>query len=273
MSHIEDLVYDVGMHNGDDTAYYLWKGCRVVAIEANPALIAPAEKRFAREIGSGRLRILNVGIADQAGDADLFVASRHEFMGSFDRGSAGRLGGEMQTVRVRCLPFRDVLASHGVPGYLKIDIEGSDRLCIEALVPPDLPPYLSIEMSHDTGDHDIRRLQALGYARFKCVRQNDLRVIGPDNIGRQFELRRLRARGGVAGLAARARRRLARFTDGPRDGAWVFTRSSSGAFDGDLAGRWLSVEEMLAMWTALHDIDIELASGGLGEWFDIHAAL
>jgi hypothetical protein len=29
------LVYDVGMFNGDDTAYYLKKGFRVVGIEAN----------------------------------------------------------------------------------------------------------------------------------------------------------------------------------------------------------------------------------------------
>ena len=34
------LIYDVGMHNGDDTAYYLRRGFRVVAIEPNPALVA-----------------------------------------------------------------------------------------------------------------------------------------------------------------------------------------------------------------------------------------
>lgn len=32
-----DLVYDVGMHNGDDTAFYVSQGYRVVAIEADPA--------------------------------------------------------------------------------------------------------------------------------------------------------------------------------------------------------------------------------------------
>jgi hypothetical protein len=31
------LIYDVGMNNGDDTAYYLRRGFRVVAIEPNPA--------------------------------------------------------------------------------------------------------------------------------------------------------------------------------------------------------------------------------------------
>ncbi len=29
---IPDLIYDVGMHDGEDTAYYLARGYRVVAI-------------------------------------------------------------------------------------------------------------------------------------------------------------------------------------------------------------------------------------------------
>jgi putative ABC transport system substrate-binding protein len=49
------LIYDVGMNNGDDTAYYLRRGFRVLAIEANPDLewlellkeIAPQLKRVA----------------------------------------------------------------------------------------------------------------------------------------------------------------------------------------------------------------------------------
>jgi hypothetical protein len=65
---IDDLIYDVGMNNGDDTAYYLSLGFRVVSIEANPELIEQAELRFAREIDSGRRTILNIGVADQEGE-------------------------------------------------------------------------------------------------------------------------------------------------------------------------------------------------------------
>ncbi len=36
---VNDLVYDIGMNNGDDTAYYLSLGFRTVAIEANPELV------------------------------------------------------------------------------------------------------------------------------------------------------------------------------------------------------------------------------------------
>jgi 16S rRNA A1518/A1519 N6-dimethyltransferase RsmA/KsgA/DIM1 with predicted DNA glycosylase/AP lyase activity len=32
----KDLIYDVGMHHGEDTEFYLRKGFRVVAFEADP---------------------------------------------------------------------------------------------------------------------------------------------------------------------------------------------------------------------------------------------
>jgi len=55
------------MNNGDDTAYYLSLSFRTVAIEANPQLVEQAKLRFAREIASGRLHILNIGITDREG--------------------------------------------------------------------------------------------------------------------------------------------------------------------------------------------------------------
>ena len=54
----DDLIIDVGMHDGTDTAYYLAKGFRVVAVEANPALVRAAQDRFSVEIDEGRLAII-----------------------------------------------------------------------------------------------------------------------------------------------------------------------------------------------------------------------
>jgi len=65
------------MHNGDDTAYYLHKGFRVIAIEANPALAKRGEQRFAAALAAGRLKILNVGIAAAPGEAEFFDPTMH----------------------------------------------------------------------------------------------------------------------------------------------------------------------------------------------------
>ena len=48
-------MYDVGMHNGNDAAFYLHQGYRVVAIEADPVFVEQAKWRFAQEIREGRL--------------------------------------------------------------------------------------------------------------------------------------------------------------------------------------------------------------------------
>jgi hypothetical protein len=73
---IKDLIYDIGMNNADDTAHYLSLGFRTVAIEANPELVEQAKVRFGREIASGRLIILNIGIADGRGSFRFGFARR-----------------------------------------------------------------------------------------------------------------------------------------------------------------------------------------------------
>ena len=57
-----DLIYDVGMHRGEDAEFYLKKGYDVVGFEANPDLVASAKNAFAEAIASGRLRIIEGAI-------------------------------------------------------------------------------------------------------------------------------------------------------------------------------------------------------------------
>ena len=69
----KDLVYDVGLHKGEDTEYYLKKGFRVIAIEANPQLISECKARFREAIALGRLQIVEGAIAPaSAGNTVIF---------------------------------------------------------------------------------------------------------------------------------------------------------------------------------------------------------
>src|SRR5208337_928274 len=70
---VKDLIYDVGMHHGDDTAFYLHQGFRVLAIEADPQLVEAAIRRFRSKLSSGRLTILNVGVAETAGTGTFWI--------------------------------------------------------------------------------------------------------------------------------------------------------------------------------------------------------
>ena len=60
------LIYDFGMHKGEDTEYYLKKGFEVVSFEANPELAAHCRERFAEEIAAGRLTIVEGAVAPAA---------------------------------------------------------------------------------------------------------------------------------------------------------------------------------------------------------------
>src|SRR4029077_21115928 len=59
-----DLIYDVGMHKGEDTAFYLRKGFRVIAFEANPEVVSFCKLRLKSFIDQGRLEIVEGAIVD-----------------------------------------------------------------------------------------------------------------------------------------------------------------------------------------------------------------
>jgi FkbM family methyltransferase len=172
-----DLIYDVGFHHGEDTEFYLNKGFKVVAIEAHPALYQAGREKFAPYIESGRLILLNVAIADTSGPISFFE-SDNDVWGSIRRDAARRnerLGAGWREITVEGRRFGEILRQHGVPYYLKVDIEGADLLCLKALAEfSERPRYVSIEAEVDVLSgirHEITVLSELGYSRFKIVRQ------------------------------------------------------------------------------------------------------
>lgn len=72
--------------------------------------------------------------------------------------------------------FANILRKYGIPYYLKVDIEGADKLCLEALKDfKGRPKYISME-PREPSARNLRRefalLRALGYSKFKVVRQD-----------------------------------------------------------------------------------------------------
>ena len=174
------LVFDVGLNVGQDTAFYLSQGYRVLAIEADPTLAESARKKFASEILTGRLTILNVGIAAEEGLADFWICEDKPEFNSFHRAIAARNSRLHKCIKVPVLPFAAIIERFGIPYFLKIDIEGNDRLCLDALSPSSLPAYLSVESecpldeksaSPEEGLLTLQKLYAVGYRKFKLINQ------------------------------------------------------------------------------------------------------
>jgi FkbM family methyltransferase len=181
------LVYDVGMHNGEDTAAYLSQGFRVAAIEANPVLVEEAERRFAEPTAAGRLILVNAAVSDHEGVTGFYVCREPSDAWSTTEEDVARyrereFGARFEEIEVPALRFEQVLSEHGVPHYLKIDIEGADVLCLKALHEFEhRPHFVSLEIMREHAYEDLCHLIALGYSRFKLVKQH--RNENPDSSG------------------------------------------------------------------------------------------
>jgi len=161
-----------------------------VAVEADPALVEAAEHRFAAEIEAGDLRIVSTAIAEERGTVQFGVGSTAEW-NSLHPGMIARnqslVGTTYKFIEVPAVRFEDVLVEHGIPAYLKVDIEGLDMLCIRALRSfDDRPTYVSVESNVTTleanGDavfDEIAELWGLGYRRFRYVNQARLENQAP----------------------------------------------------------------------------------------------
>jgi FkbM family methyltransferase len=167
------LIYDLGLHDGRDTARYLREGARVIAIDANPTMCQNATVQFDDYIKAGQLTILNRGIAAHKGRLDFWICDEISDWSSFNLESASRNGVKHHSISIDCVPINDVIREFGVPDYMKIDIEGNDRICIDNLNTKIAPDYISIEMGHPTGGDDLNRLAELGYRKFKVICQNN----------------------------------------------------------------------------------------------------
>jgi FkbM family methyltransferase len=228
-----DLIIDVGMHNGSDTAFYLAKGFRVVAIEANPALVAAARSRFAEALEAGLLTIVDKAIAPSRGALTLHVHLHRDDWSTTDGTRWAADDPQFKTIEVDAIPFDDVLAEYGVPYYLKVDIEGAEIHVIESLHrTAGRPRFLSVE----AGQFAIAaHLYVLGYRQFKLIQQAQLprmRLPQPALEGRYVETR--------------------------------FTGHHSGPFGEESLGDWVDLHGLVREF---HDHVLS----GRSNWQDIHA--
>jgi FkbM family methyltransferase len=237
-----DLIYDFGANEGQDTAFYLAKGFRVVAVEANPDLVDMLRATFADALADGRLVLVPHAIAPEAGQQITFyVNDDNSHWSSSHRDWGTRQDTAYREISVVTVTTADVLAEHGCPYYLKVDIEGEDMNVLHALAATKArPPYVSVE---EHGVEAIDLLAAMGYRHFKIVnQQQNYLLTNPDP---------------------------------PREGRWVdfaHTGYSSGLFGREVAGEWMGVDEFRRRYLAeFRDADGKEVWTIEHAWWDIHA--
>ena len=221
----KNLIFDVGMHKGEDTDFYLSKGFKVVAFEADPDLIKKSKNRFKKKIENGDLIIVEGAIVDKNFNKKIkfYKNKLNTVWGTVLREWAERNkadGAESECIEVDGINFKECLIKFGIPYYLKIDIEGMDIVCCEALLSLEQRPnYISIEsekISFRRLEAELDLFEKLGYKDFKIAQQ--------DNIKRQKEKK---------------------FFGEDRHINYNFIEGSSGLFGKDLPGIWINKQVAL----------------------------
>jgi len=240
---------DMGFNSGQDSHFYLGGGHRVVAVDANPVLIAAGRRRFADALVNGSLVLVPSGLipvaasrAAAATKLSFYQSKLDNVWSSFDArwgcrhpnntpAAAGDINPAYCTeIRVPTRTCAALIEEFGTPLMLKIDIEGRDTACLESLwgLPEERrPDYVSVE--NVTPAH-VELLQGLGYGRQKVV---DQRVIHDRYIGQ-------------AALVGNS---------GPFGEAAIDTGHGEG---------WASAEEVAARLPLPEQV------GGVGVWYDLH---
>ena len=235
---VRDLIFDVGMSEGDDTDFYLKKGFRVIGVEADPKICEVLERRFETERQNGRLTVINHAAFSESGKTiDFFVdqvAQGHSKV--FDgRNPSDRKG---QIVSIDTISWDEIVAVAGVPYYCKIDIEGAESAFLTSLQGRERPEFISVEC-HGFGP--IESLYNVGYRKFKIIHQNNHNGFVPQNPAKE----------------------------GIHLPGYRF-KHSSGYFGEELYGpRWLTFHEAAVAFDAISRLR---TFGSLPHiWFDCHA--
>lgn len=278
---MKELIYDIGFHKGEDTLFYLLKGHKVVAVDADIELIEEGKRSFKEYIDNGRLILLNYAITNESNKDINFFIGQNTLWNSTNVAVASRQGNRTLKKKVRSKRLDDLFREYGVPFYCKIDIEGNDIIALQTIEYSDeKPPYISVE-TECLGENEtiaigkaletLERLHQLGYRRFKLVDQQTLTVLSKRDF--YFNTPKcdwttqtaINCRYAKEQLELTSSQRGVKFTD--------FFPSASGPFGEELAGRWYGYKLAREILKKHRRDKVQLGEPEWTFWCDWHAAL
>ncbi|MFO1158797.1 MAG: FkbM family methyltransferase [Reyranellaceae bacterium] len=168
----DDLVFDVGAHVGDRIRAFRRLGARVVAVEPQPALYRTLRALFGRD---DAVTLVPSAVGRTAGTSTLMINLDNPTISTLSsdfieasRDVAGWEGEAWpQSLEVPVTTLDGLIDAHGVPAFIKLDIEGFEAEALAGL--SQRIAALSFEFTtiqRAVGLAALERCTALGYTRF-----------------------------------------------------------------------------------------------------------
>ncbi len=184
-----DLAFDIGSHVGDRVASFRRLGCRVVAVEPQPVLVRVLRGLHARDT---QVTVVGAAIGASEGQIDLHLnlanptvaTGSPAFIAAAD--GAPRWEGQRwtETVTVPVTTLDALVARHGRPAFVKIDVEGLELDVLQGL--SDAVPALSFEFTTiqpEVALACLERCVQVGRYRFNAALGESQALVHPSWLG------------------------------------------------------------------------------------------
>ncbi|HMD00769.1 MAG TPA: FkbM family methyltransferase, partial [Ferruginibacter sp.] len=155
------LIFDIGANDGHKTAAFAVLANKVIACEPDPKNIGILNARFKKQTG---VSIEPIAVSDQIGTTDLYVHEsgsavntiNPEWKRILEKENNGRWDKPIlfsdTSIKVNTTTLDQLIVKHGVPDYIKIDVEGNELNVLKGLSQP--VQFISFEVLLPEFRHD-----------------------------------------------------------------------------------------------------------------------
>jgi FkbM family methyltransferase len=155
----DDLIFDIGANKGDKTDIFLRLGARVISVEPDGACRATLQDKFVRfRLRPKPVTLVGKAVSDKIGTEQMWIDGPGSAVNTISRKWAddlkehkqdfkhGNYGLDFsQSAQVETTTAEELIRLHGLPYFIKIDVEGHELSALRGLQRP--VPFLSFEVN------------------------------------------------------------------------------------------------------------------------------